>query len=280
MKKHSSLTMLGLALAVLFLATIGCCGWLQMDSGLESNNNVGNGRQTNNNRVNTGPSPTETANAATNGTRPPGTPAPPEPAPQDEAKFPFPPPRSTDFEKKDLGDQPPQQFIARLNEQLAAAGYGSSRRLFFARNNEFAVVTAMERIDDDGQPLKDARRFDLGLPGASGVREYFDFLLRGKRANFRTFVFFITQQATFHAKRGPEPNFETAKNWMESRELGDPRSAPAEIERAPDGAVVNPFYCYAMVYVFEKHTSQNAETFLRDFKVSAAAQLAAIGVGL
>ncbi len=274
MKNYSFLTMFGLALAVLFLVMIGCCGWFGAKQSMNANST--NAKPANTNGVNASPTTSATTVNA-NGT-PARTPAPKPPEPREEAKFSFPPPRSTDFEKKDLGELPPQQFVARLNEQLAAAGYGSSRKLFFARNNEFAVVTAMEQIDTAGRPLEGARRFNLGLPAADGVREYFDFLLRGKRAYFRTFVFFITQDALFNPESERPANFETAKNWMESREIGDPRAAPAAVDRAPDGAVVNPFYCYAMIYIFEKHTSQSAETFIDEFGAPAAAQLAAIGV--
>lgn len=191
---------------------------------------------------------------------------------RDEELFSFPPPKVTSYEPIDpktlmnpSGGTDFREVADRLASGLRRAGYTEDKYKFFWNDrNEFAVVTAMERIHTDGTPLGvredgtntyDAERFNssTSLPRASGITEYFRYLFSGKRVFYRVFAFVVTPRRyrrNFYSNSPPD--FATAVNWNEKGEaqLGDGESGSIEFVPFTDE-----YNCFALLYVFVNHTS-------------------------
>ena len=209
--------------------------------------------------------------------RPPAEPTPVRPSGEkrDEGLFSFPPPRVTGYasiEPNDLMNSAGQtdfSYVAnRLAEALRRAGYPEARYKFFWNDrDEFAIVTAMERVNKDGSPVgvlsdgaatNEIERWNSNktLPRAGGLEDYFQYLFSGKRVFYRVFAFVVTPRRyrrNFYSNSPPD--FNMAVNWMAKGEsqLGD--GGPGSIEYVP---FTNEYSCYALLYLFVNHTSLDA----------------------
>ena len=213
---------------------------------------------TNSNTVTTNPTPVNPQNT---------------PSKQEEGQFSFPPPRATDFTiKRELAVIPLKNFFAELEAKLKNAGYrGENNYTHFSHGSEFALVTRLEQINEDGTPLSGSIRWTEFVPPANSFASYTNYLLKGKRAYFRSIAFVVSQEE-FNPLRGLPPAFETVKGWMIT---GNPflvDTGPGSV--AGQETVLNEKYkCYVLIYIFEKHTSEDAVAFRDSFPISAEQQL-------
>jgi hypothetical protein len=194
---------------------------------------------------------------------PTSTPAPSTAEKKDEGLFSFPPPRVTSVAevKTDPLRSGAETTLAQVSEKLAAglekAGYKRGRyKYFWNDKEEFAIVTAMERVAPDGANLPEADRWveDDHLPKARSFGEYIHYLIYGKKAFYRVFAFVVTaRRDASDFGDGTPPDFEMAKNWKSKgkSKLGG-TGEPTSVENV----VFNEKYnCFALVYLFVNHTS-------------------------
>lgn len=248
-----------------------------------SANRVTNTQVNTTNRSNTTTTNTVFSNSSANTNkirpRPPlATPGQIPPSPElsekrDEGLFSFPPPRVTGYAALDpaefMNPQGPTDFsyvADKLAQGLKRAGYPEDRYKFFWNDrNEFAIVTAMERVSEDGTPIGTspeggtsaniAERWNAtpAFPRARGGSEYIGYLFRGKRVFYRVFAFVVTPRKyrrNFYSNSPPD--FEMAVNWMAKgdSQLGD--GGPTSVEFVP---FTDEYSCYALLYLFVNHTS-------------------------
>jgi hypothetical protein len=195
-----------------------------------------------------------------------GLPTPP-PEKKEEGLFSFPPPKVTDvfaIDSAKLINPSGETNLSQISDKLAAAlkgaGYGEGKFSYFWNDQrEFAIVTAMERVHEDGTKITDSIvRWDktAAFPSANGLRDYFSYVIRGKKVYYRVFAFVVTptrDRRTF--TQGTPPDFVTASKWANSPagrdQLGD-GGGSTEIEQA---LFSENYKCYALLYLFVNHTS-------------------------
>lgn len=240
----------------------------------------------------TKPSPIKNGNASTGNVTnvntkptPPPTPSPTEDPKQndsgkkDEGMFSFPPPKPTTYLTKEIVNNPGEQiileqYVAKIRNALIENGHPEDRLVYFSHKREFALVTGLERIDENGMPLAQSR-WSEKIPTAGGIGEYFTYLFYGKRILYRFTAFVITEE-NINPRRGQIPEFETAKNWIE-------KGAASTDDLTVGGQTPQTFTldknfkCFVLIYNFEKHVGAGKEVFLRDF-VSAKNQLDVTGI--
>ena len=211
-----------------------------------------------------------------NGIKPTGTPSSsvtPQASPtqtadkKEEGMFSFPPPKFTSYTqiKNEYLANPSGptdfSFVAdRLAEVLEQAGYAAPEKFAFFWNdqNEFAVVTAMERIDEAGRPFGPSDRWidpnttSPALPQASDADEYVRFLFGGKRVYYRVFAFVVSSKWRPRRLNTTPPDFFAALNWTTKGEEQLGGDEPAVIQSIPFG---DKYHCYALLYLFVNHTS-------------------------
>lgn len=261
-----------LAFAAAYLP--GCGG----DSASNTPANNTNRRQQN---VAANASPATSANTASNSTTTGGTPplnaasqqkALPDPTPaanppvqkterKDEGLFSFPPPRATAYRSLDyrylLSPARPPTFenaALKLSSALENAGYDQSAYSYFwSGNDEFAVVTRMERVSEDGEPLGGGKRWDDSdvLPSASGAKQYGNYLFAGRKTFYRVFAFIVTPK-NYNFRRNTPPSFEMAREWMNKGEPVLGGDAPGGVREAP---LTDRYKFFALLYLFVNHTS-------------------------
>lgn len=186
---------------------------------------------------------------------------------KEEGLFSFPPPKTmsvTEIGAAELAAVTGQSTLAQVSEKLAGglerAGYGKNEYSYFWNDkDEFAVVTAMERIDPDGSAFQTNRWVeDDSLPTA-GSGQYLRYLISGKKAYYRVFAFIVTarQERTRRSfQRGSVPEFNTALNWENKgeEELGG-GGGTSTVESA---VWSEQHRCFVLVYLFVNHTSLDA----------------------
>ena len=191
-----------------------------------------------------------------------------------EGLFSFPPPKVvsvTEIENSLLMDPAGaaatfSSVSQKLVEHLQNGGYLHDHYRFFWNNdNEFAVVTAMERINPDGSPFTRSgnERWNVSdsLPRAKDSGEYLNYLISGKKVYYRVFAFIISaKDSTF--QEGPMPSYGLAKKWVDfgnSKLGGNASSAP--IREVPFD---EQYHCYALLYLFVNHTSLDVPKAVND----------------
>lgn len=186
---------------------------------------------------------------------------------KDEGLFSFPPPKTmnvTEISAAELAAVAGQTTLAQVSEKLAGglerAGYGKNEYSYFWNDkDEFAVVTAMERINPDGSAFQTNRWVvDESLPSA-GSGQYLRYLISGKKAYYRVFAFIVTarQERTRRSfQRGSVPEFNTALNWENK---GEEELGGGDGTSTVESAVWSEQHrCFALVYLFVNHTSLDA----------------------
>ena len=226
--------------------------------------------------------PANVSNTYANGYRTPRplpTPTPASTPATDKGLFSFPPPRGTGYtllKSEDLQDPAGPTTFAFVSRKIAAgleeAGYMPEQQFayFWNERDEFAIVTAMERIEPDGTPLPDFdERWDAtsNLPSAHGTSEYFRYLFRGKAVYYRVFAFIVTSKHYGNSlKRNSPPDFDTAVAWTGK---GEPQLGSGEGDTAIESAIFDAKYrCYAVIYLFVNHTSIDGPTSVDALKGS------------
>jgi hypothetical protein len=200
---------------------------------------------------------------------PQATPSPIAEKKKDEGLFSFPPPKATsvtEFTASELSAVVEQtmlsQIAGKLEDSLQRAGYGRDYYSYFSNDiDEFAIVTAMERINPDGSNFTADRWVDINDEGSlpiAGSGEYFRFLISGKKVYYRVFAFIVSARPERNRRsfeRGRSPEFVTALTWKSKGE-----SELGGGEPTPVASVVwsEKHRCYALVYLFVNHTSLDA----------------------
>jgi hypothetical protein len=187
---------------------------------------------------------------------------------RDEGLFSFPPPKVISYAlipSADIADASGTTPFSQVSEKLASgldeAGYSSDRYAFFwNETDEFAVVTAMERINEDGKPLDEPDRWNVStsLPRARDAGEYTRYLFSGKKVFYRVLAFVVTSRRSGKSfNRNSPPDFVMAKNWMNK---GEPELGDGESSTIQNVFFTNRYRCYALLYLFVNHTSLDNPT--------------------
>ncbi len=191
----------------------------------------------------------------------------PKPTPEqtaekkDEGLFSFPPPRPVSYDKinhQQLLNREGQTTLSnvsqKLEEGLKKAGYLNDKyRYFWNNDNEFAIITAMERINADGTPFTDAARWESSdiLPTAQNLSEYVKYLISGKKVYYRVFAFIVARKDYVSFDNSP-PSFNMAKKWMRK---GKPELSDGATSTFQDVPFDEQYHCYALLYLFVNHSS-------------------------
>ena len=253
---------LAAGLSFVAISSIGC----GFDA--RANTSANHGRNTNVSNSNGANVAANAANVAANTAANNITTTPTPAKKEDEGAFSFPPPSPTDYaeiQAKDLINPAGATNLLFVADRIAAGlkgepGYSGKYKVFWNDQNEFAIVTVMERISEDGSPLSEPERWENSesLPEASSADEYRRFLLGGKKVYYRVFAFVVT--AKWHQdyfNQNAPPTFATAQNWTHNRgskRLGD---GSGVIESVP---FVDKYRCFALLYLFVNHTSLDGAT--------------------
>jgi hypothetical protein len=137
----------------------------------------------------------------------------------------------------DLSGYNLEQVKARLTDDLSSAGYMDYG--LFGIPGGFALVTEVERIDEEGRPVTDETRFIPTIHRAGLGLDLLMQLLGGFRGQFRVFVFAITDEASVQGGT-TDLNPEVARS-------GD-KILPASLAQSPFGDR----HVHLLVYHFEK----------------------------
>lgn len=193
---------------------------------------------------------------------PESTPA-PKTEQKDNALFSFPPPKPIgvrEIDKSQLlnpeGATTFSQVAKKLAAGLAKGGYQNEKLAYFwNEKDEFAIITAIERVKPDGAPLEGDERWDASIhqPKAHNFAEYAKYLIGGKKVYYRVFAFIVTSKRNerdfFH---NASPDFTMAKHWLEKGKgaLGEGGDETSMIEDVLFG---DSYKCFALLYLFVNH---------------------------
>jgi hypothetical protein len=186
---------------------------------------------------------------------------------KDEGLFSFPPPRVISYSVIHNGDlmnkEGPTSF-SQVSERLAAglrkAGYDSEEKYayFWNEKDEFAIVTAMERVNGEGNPAIGEGRWNTSthLPSATDGSEYFRYLLSGKKTYYRVLAFVVTSRRTGNSfLRNSPPDFIMARNW---KNKGEPNLGDGSVATIGEAFYTDRYKCFALLYLFVNHTRIDA----------------------
>jgi hypothetical protein len=191
-----------------------------------------------------------------------------------EGLFSFPPPKVVDVTEIEnsllVNPEGSANTFSSVSQKLVArlqnGGYLQDHyRYFWNNDNEFAIVTAMERINPDGSPFTGSgnERWMIldSLPKAKNTGEYISYLISGKRVYYRVFAFIISAK-DYTFQEGQMPSYEAAKKWVD---FGKPKlggnASSASIREVPFD---EQYHCYALLYLFVNHTSLDTPKAVND----------------
>jgi hypothetical protein len=222
---------------------------------------------------------TNTSGTATNTTtnKPINTPE------KKEGLFSFPPPKVVDVTEIEhpllVNAEGSANTFSSVSQKLVArlqnGGYLQDHyRYFWNNDNEFAIVTAMERINPDGSPFtgsgNERWKISDSLPRANNSAEYVSYLISGKRVYYRVFAFIVSAK-DYSFQEGPVPSFTMAKKWVD---FGKPKlggnASSAPIREVPFD---EQYHCYALLYLFVNHTSLDIPKAVNDLNGKDEMQL-------
>lgn len=162
--------------------------------------------------------------------------------------FQWPPPRPS--ARANLPDSlwAPQHPKARLadvaeflEEAFERAGYGT--RSFYSVPKGFALVAQLERIESDGSPFAEDRRWSTDI--ASGrlfsLSTYLQALFTAPEGRFRIIVFVVTNEPFSHT--GDRVSFKVAKDWL----WHGTNKLPPSVGIA---RYTEDYFCTALIYEF------------------------------
>ena len=205
---------------------------------------------------------------------PPPAEAPAEPAPEPlRPLLPWPPPEPSArmllparllAEPATLG-----QVDDRLRDALGGAGYDDLG--YFAIPDGYAAVTRLERIDEGGQPVADADRWEMELPTVRSfdLLDYLRALLTAQTGHFRVIAFVVTS-APFTAPAA-DVDAAAARRWAQSGH----NALTAEVRSQPFTAA---YTVTALVYEFSKVRGERNVHFDLPGDLTATTHLQAAGI--
>ena len=161
---------------------------------------------------------------------------------------------------------------ARLEDALLEAGYVEYGYQSIGCSG-FAMVTRLERIDADGNPVEGAMRF--APPEAKpnwSVGSYISRLFGAPPGKYRQIVFAATD------KPYDEENLAAAP----TREDLDTMLAEADVQQLPDAMLDRPFgpghRLHALIYEFEKGQAEREVSQVRPSLIGGAAHIQSTGI--
>ncbi len=203
----------------------------------------------------------QTANVQPTNRQATSNPAPPTAKKKDEGLFSFPPPRAVGYDtisNQQLLNREGQTILSdvsqKLEEGLKNAGYLNDKyRYFWNNDNEFAIITAMERINADGTPFTDNARWESLdiLPTAQNLSEYIKYLIGGKKVYYRVFALIVSKEDYSSLDNSP-PSFNMAKKWMQKGKPELSGSATSILREVPFD---EQYRCHTLLYLFVNHSS-------------------------
>ena len=191
--------------------------------------------------------------------------------------FPWPPPRAS------ASQVVPLQFFAdagdaqltlgdverQIREALDATGY--FERSYFAVPQGFAMVTRIERINDDGTPKPGDERWSAtpGLAGALELGKYLRGLFTARVGRYRAIVFAITP-VPFH-----QSDVSVARDVVEDWLAEGFNVLPASVAVLP---FTPGFACTALIYEFEARENQQIANLIAPSQLLGRRHLERAGV--
>ena len=183
--------------------------------------------------------------------------------------LPWPPPRYSaigkfglDFPRNLLGDDQAtlDNVYHRLYAALKAADHNFEARVFGVPGG-FALVTSVERTEQDGTPLPSRYRFAEGAVPPYSLADYITKLFTDPPSNYRQLAFVVTDQANFGTSDQPLPDISTAGGDTLPDEIAD--------QKLRDKTA------YVLIYARGRRTGEAGYTVRG---ISAATHLAESGV--
>lgn len=183
----------------------------------------------------------------------------PNPQPPRIPNFPWPPPQASASERipdkwlrsgsrTALGD-----VANKIQQALRLAGHREGS--YYAVPGGFAYATALEQIHQDGSPLPERHRWEIGVPPTNllSLSDFVAALVGAPAGQYRAIVFVVTD-ASWHAAGGPPSNDEI-RSWSS----GGANSLPSEIGRVAFGTQ---YQCRVLIYEFSKVVDKPAKQTL------------------
>ena len=165
-------------------------------------------------------------------------------------EFPWPPPKSSDFVKLELDTL---EEVDRLGDvdsiivsSLKESGFKFRPNKYFFTPNGFALVTQIEQIDCEGNPLGEVDRWSVKIPEFEkdfNLIDYLRVLSKEKEGFYRVFAFIITDDLNPLSRI--DPTLEETEDWL----LQGSTILP---ETIANQQLTDRHYCRAYVYEFSK----------------------------
>lgn len=179
-----------------------------------------------------------------------------------EKSFPFPPPKASTYVeiKRNLlfADSAKSMTLAEVNDTLdqALTKAGYVEKSYYQVPDGFALVTRLEKINEDGSPKPEQARW-VGAKEKQRIFSISDYLKQLFTANpgyYRIIVFIVTSQS-FSQDGKQTVSREEAMNWLTEGNLQLPESIAQK-------SYTKQHKCTALVYQFERPNSAAQETIL------------------
>jgi|GEM_PF-2874012 len=190
-------------------------------------------------------------------------------------RFPFPPPMATATQTISRKIFENHHTFGVVNETIVEcldeSGYVSSKRQYYAVPNGYALVTRLEKINEDGSPRAGAERWEAKVKSTFkefSILDYLKALVIGEEANFRVLVFMITDIPLTQSDEITE--MDTAKSWLKKGMNALPDELAA-LEFTPQHKV------NLLLYEFTQHESGKA-TLLQESRVGIEEQMVNTGI--
>jgi len=190
-------------------------------------------------------------------------------------RFPFPPPMATatqSISSKVFQNHRTYGAVnAMIVECLEGSGYLSSKRQYYAVPNGYAIVTRLEKINEDGSPRAGAERWEAKVKSTFkefSILDYLKALVVGEEANFRVLVFMITDIPLTQSDKITEMT--EAKSWLKKGMNALPDDL-AEFEFTSSHKV------NLLLYEFTQHESAKAE-LLKESRIDVEDHLVKTGI--
>ncbi len=190
-------------------------------------------------------------------------------------RFPFPPPMATATQTISPNIFQNHHTFGEVNETIVEcideSGYVSSKRQYYAVPNGYALVTQLEKINEDGSPRLGPERWEAKVKSTFkefSILDYLKALVVGEEANFRVLVFMITDVPLTQSEEITEMT--TAKSWLKKGMNALPDDLAA-LEFTPRHKV------NLLLYEFKQHESGKA-ALLQESRVGIEEQMVNTGI--
>ncbi len=190
--------------------------------------------------------------------------------------FPWPPPRPSGWNvlPDDLFDLEPGAIYSAIDDALrsALAAVGHEDVGYYWIPDGFALVTRLERFEEDGSTVQDNSRWTPTVPAARvsfNIFDYFSALTTAQTGYFRVIVFAVTPQP--FSTEPSERTLDVVSEWA----AGGANTLPSAIlaRKVPPGTRVT-----ALVYEFRKVRGAESATALNPSHMPVGEQLRRLGL--